>query len=380
VTNCSFRLPIVETKPSSLAKSPCCSSGFTIHQRNCRGVHDIRITEVEVIRYRCKSCGRTFTHRPRGVSRSSKSLRVHAAAVLGYWLGLSFERVAAFLAAIGIPIVKSTAFEYFQRAGSEALRHRRGRACPILRCAAADTTVFKVKGESIITSFIVDALSGKTISIQFLHKEDAETFVEDIRNALGATPELLITDDADAYKGAAETLGSRHQVCQAHVKKNLIRRINRIRREVPRGDRWYSPIKKDVRRLRGLVKRGKPLSIRLWKRAREILPTYLPAAPPGKGERASPAYRMRLLLTELVEYGLNLFTFRRIKDRQGRHLLDGTNNVCERAIGLDGKIRYRMMRGAKSRRALRRFLNLSAYIREKRLEGKLLIDLEPLVA
>ena len=33
-----------------------------------------------------------------------------------------------------------------------------------------------------------------------------------------------------------------------------------------------------------------------------------------------------------------------------------------------------------SRRALRRFLNLSAYIREKRLEGEVVIDLEPLVA
>jgi len=49
---------------------------------------------------------------------------------------------------------------------------------------------------------------------------------------------------------------------------------------------------------RGLQKSlgpGKKVTIRLWKWARQKLPTYLGARPPTKGERASPQYRMRLM-------------------------------------------------------------------------------------
>jgi len=104
--------------------------------------------------------------------------------------------------------------------------------------------------------------------------------------------------------------------------------------------------------------KGKKLTVRLWKRARDRLPGYLLAAPPRKGQEATPQYRMRLLLGELVEHGADLFTYRDLKDSEGRLLLDGTNNACERAIGWCGpsaglravslsnrKIRYRQMRG-----------------------------------
>ena len=59
---------------------------------------------------------------------------------------------------------------------------------------------------------------------------------------------------------------------------------------------------------------------------------------------------MRLVLSELVEHGADLLTYCNFKDSEGRLLLDGTNNACERAIGWCGRIQYRQMRGAKSRR------------------------------
>ena len=89
---------------------------------------------------------------------------------------------------------------------------------------------------------------------------------------------------------------------------------------------------------------------------------------------------MRLLLTQLVEHGPNLFTYRSFRDSEGRVLLDGTNNACERAIGWCGKIRYRQMRGAKSKRSLKDFLYVNTLLWEHKLAGKGPFQLAALVA
>jgi len=72
------------------------------------------------------------------------------------------------------------------------------------------------------------------------------------------------------------------------------------------------------------------------------------------GQQASPQYpafvaeatsaeyaRMRRMLTDLLEHGPNLFTCRAFTGKNAKPLLDGTNNVTERAIGWCGKVRYR---------------------------------------
>jgi transposase-like protein len=218
---------------------------------------------VEVVRYRCKSCRRTFTARPDGVSRSSKSLRVQGLAVMMWCMGLSFDAVVSVMRGLGVPLAKSTACGYVAKAGAAALRLRRKAERRKIRFAGMDTTVFKVKGRKVIAAFVTDALRGDTVAIEFVDGEDAG-----------------------------------------------------------------------------------------W---------------PGKGERASPRYRMRMLLTELVERGPQLFSHKRHRAEGGRYRLDGTNNVTERAIGLDGKWRHKTMRGGKSRRALRRTLNLHAHIRQRTL-------------
>ena len=68
---------------------------------------------------------------------------------------------------------------------------------------------------------------------------------------------------------------------------------------------------------------------------------------PQKGERAGPCpwYRMRMLTLRLWDNWERLVLFQ----TEGRAWMDGTNNLTERAIGRCGKIRYRTMRGYKTR-------------------------------
>lgn len=78
----------------------------------------------------------------------------------------------------------------------------------------------------------------------------------------------------------------------------------------------------------------------------EIHQRYTGAAPPGPGEKASLAYRLRLLFLDRWNLWRRLTRYRTWRGPQGE-TVDGTNNGCERAIGWWVKERYRTMRGYK---------------------------------
>ena len=71
---------------------------------------------------------------------------------------------------------------------------------------------------------------------------------------------------------------------------------------------------------------------------------YLAAAPPGKGETATLAYRLRGFSLDRWNLWGRLTRYRTWAGPDGE-TLDGTNNACERAIGWWVKERYRTMRG-----------------------------------
>jgi hypothetical protein len=73
---------------------------------------------------------------------------------------------------------------------------------------------------------------------------------------------------------------------------------------------------------------------------------YLAASPPGASEKATTAYRLRLLLLDRWNLWPRLTNYRTWQGANGE-ILDGTNNGCERAIGWWIKERYRTMRGYK---------------------------------
>ena len=72
---------------------------------------------------------------------------------------------------------------------------------------------------------------------------------------------------------------------------------------------------RNCRHLQRALRRGDRPTVRVWTWAR--LPAYLGARPPSKDERASSEYLTHLMLTNLVEHGLSMFTYRSLKDEKG---------------------------------------------------------------
>src|SRR6185369_7172355 len=73
---------------------------------------------------------------------------------------------------------------------------------------------------------------------------------------------------------------------------------------------------------------------------------YLGATKPPKGGAMSLAYRLRLFSLDRWNLWPRLTRYRTWQGPAGE-TVDGTNNVCERAIGWWVKERYRSMRGYK---------------------------------
>ena len=100
---------------------------------------------------------------------------------------------------------------------------------------------------------------------------------------------------------------------------------------------------RDLKRLGELILSRQPEK---EKELEEIHQRYIRAAPPRPGEKATVAYRLRLLFLDRWNLWRDLTRYR---DRRGpqKETIDGTNNGCERAIGWWVKERYRTMRGYK---------------------------------
>lgn len=310
--------------------------------RDHRGTHE----EVEVHRYKCLSCKRTFRHYPVGVSSKDQSERTVVLAALMYALGLSCSAASHLLRALGADVSKTTVWRDAQEAG-EALRRKRpeGR----VRVMGADESVFKVKGKEVVVGFVVDGVSGKTLGFEVLFEGDGRAFrrwLEPYAKELGA--EVLISDDNDSYSVAAAELGFSHQLCVAHVRKYLTKRsksiLEQATKEWDEHDHRLGKLQEDLRELRGLLKK---LPEEGERRIGQLHRGYLWAAPPTREgqevKQATAAYRMRMLTLKLW----NDWNKIRLHLARPELKLDGTNNASERGIS-KSKVRYKSMRGYKS--------------------------------
>ena len=157
-----------------------------------------------------------------------------------------------------------------------------------------DTTVFKVRGQKSVVGFITDAIGGGTLSIEFMEDEDAESLQNCLQRVAGPDLKVLISDDAKAYGLVAEAMGLEHQLCIAHAKKAFIRSSDSILKQTRKDHPSRKEILKGTWWLKRAMARGKRLSVRLWKRAKERLHSHLLTAPPGKGQQATPARMNRV--------------------------------------------------------------------------------------
>lgn len=87
-----------------------------------RNVDDTSKNEVEIFRYRCNGCKRTFRAYPKGHDQSRKTLRIRYLAALAWALGMSFREVSDFLRKHGIDLSHTTIW----RDGKEILAQVNG--------------------------------------------------------------------------------------------------------------------------------------------------------------------------------------------------------------------------------------------------------------
>jgi transposase-like protein len=349
--------PEIFPAPRGCPHADCGSQHVQFRQAVRKPVRDTQLTEVVAQRYQCPRCGRTFRVYPVGVSHDQTSARLKGMAVLFYVLGMSYGAVAIALGALGCPLSKVAVYYAVQEAGAavaglrrEAVRRGGGRVVGL----GADLTSIRCHGTWLTVGVGVDAVTGLALSIDVLPRADAATltaWVTDLAEAIGAT--VLISDDADPFKTAADACGLPQQVCTAHVRRNTAAWVEAIAPALADdadgslAALGVAPAQAvgDCQTLLRLVTERQPTS-----EASATLETihrrYVGATKPPAGGTMSLAYRLRLFSLDRWNLWGRLTRYRTWEGPDGERL-DGTNNACERAIGWWIKERYRSMRGYK---------------------------------
>jgi hypothetical protein len=230
----------------------------------------------------------------------------------------------------------------------------------------ADLTSVRCGGKWLTVGVSVDAVTGMALTVDLLPNGEAATlsaWVSDLAEAIGAA--VLVSDDADGFKIAADASGVAHQVCKAHVQRNTEAWVESIEPALADDSDGslatigVSPAQAldDGQELLRLMRERQPTP-----EAAAVLATihhrYLGAAKPLAGGTMSLAYRLRLFSLDRWNLWPRLTRYRRWAGPDGE-TLDGTNNACERAIGWWVKERYRSMRGYKRPQSV---LNVSRLI------------------
>jgi transposase-like protein len=338
--------------------SPGCGSPHVQHwQAVPKPLRDTQVQEVVAQRYRCVRCGRTFRVYPHGVSHDQTSARLKGVAVMFYVLGMSYGAVATALAALGWPLSKVAVYYAVQEAGAAVAGLRReavARGGGRIVALGADLTSVRCGGQWLSVGVSVDAVRGTVLSLDLLPNGETATlcaWVQEVAAMLGA--QVLVSDDADGFKSAADATGLLQQVCTAHVGRNTDAWVEAITPALARDADGslaligVAPTQAlaDCQELLRLMRERQPTP-----EAAALLATihrrYLGATKPAKGETMSLAYRLRLFSLDRWNLWGRLTRYRTWEGPDGE-TLDGTNNACERAIGWWVKERYRSMRGYK---------------------------------
>jgi len=365
--------PGVYELPEQCPYPDCEGRYFEVHQEHCaKAIRDPKYEDVEAQRHRCLRCGRTFRVYPKGVSRAQQSDALKAFSVLLYVLGLSYGAVSEALMALqlllgqALYLGKTTVYRNVQAAGQAARHLRRawlqqGRK---IRVLGADLTRVRCQGESLVVGVVVDDVTGIELSVDILDDESADTqvaWLREIADLVGA--EVLSSDDADAFKTAADELGLEQQICRAHVTPNVLDRVAELTiqaLETPDpmpSQMTVSPeqLVVDLQTIQGIIEGhphdGEQQLAGLYER-------YCFAPAPQEGEKATMWYRTRLLALHLWDNWARLTLYLHWQGADGERI-DGTNNACERAIGWGVKERYRSMRGYKRQQSV---LNVSTLL------------------
>jgi len=380
-------LPKVEPNefeyPKKCHRKGCPGMRFTPRQEVSKKIVDAQHLEVTAWRYECVKCGYVFRVYPKGVSEKQISKRVNGMAVMLYILGLSYGAVEIVLSSLGMGIGKTSVYRAVQAVAKQVP----GMRCEKLlsgyktKAVGADVTSVRCNGKWVTVGIAVDAINGMVLSIDELAGEDAEqlqAWLEPILDAVDA--DVVVSDDADAFKNVSDKTGRSQQVCKSHVGRNTDALVAELSAIIDAGqDHSLDAMRitseqalSDLDALKEMIHTRRPED---QSRLEAIYLRYANARKPGKGKKHDVAYRMRNLFMDRWNLWPRLTFYRDWKDEYGNVILDGTNNDCERAIGWWIKERYRSMRGYKQEHSALGISRLIAFAGNNLARGLRLADL-----
>jgi hypothetical protein len=352
-------LPKVEPSkfefPKKCPRQGCPGMRFFPRQEVSKKIVDAQHPEVTAWRCECTQCGYVFRVYPKGVNQKQISKRVNGMAVMMYILGLSYGAVEIVLHSLGMGIGKTSVFRAVQAVIEQVPGLKREALLSGYKTKAvgADVTSVRCNGQWVTVGIIVDAVNGMVLSIDELPGEDAEqlqVWLEPILDAVDA--DVVVSDDADAFKNVSDETGRSQQVCKSHVVRNTEALVEELSAIIGAGqDHSLEAIPvtpeqalEDLAALQEMIHSRRPEDQPCLEK---IYLRYANARKPGQGKKHDLAYRMRNLFMDRWNLWPRLTFYRTWKDEYGNEILDGTNNHCERAIGWWIKERYRSMRGYK---------------------------------
>jgi transposase-like protein len=380
-------LPKVEPKrfefPKECPRQGCAGKRFIPRQEVSKRIVDAQHPEVTAWRYECKQCGYVFRVYPKGVSQKQISKRVNGIAVMMYILGLSYGAVESVLGCLGMGIGKTSVYRAVQAVAQQVPGLKREKLLEGYRTDAigADVTSVRCNGKWVTLGIVVDATNGMVLSIDELPGEDAtqlQAWLEPIMEAVDA--DVVVSDDADAFKNVCDETGRSQQVCKSHVVRNTESLVAELSAIIRTGQDHSLDVLgvtaqqalDDLASLQEMIHARRPAD---QSRLEGIYLRYANAHKPGKGQKHPLAYRLRNLFMDRWNLWPRLTFYRTWKDEHGNEILDGTNNHCERAIGWWIKERYRSMRGYKQERSALGMSRLIALAGNNLARGLRLADL-----
>lgn len=317
----------IEIRPK---KCPYCQ-GETFQRwgRVGKPVRDSRFRGVQVYRYRCCHCHRTFRHYPQGVDRADQTHRLRKLAALFWVLGLSLRGVTLVLSAFRVSLSHMTVWRDLQEQAHLVKERRRWQPVRVLGLDGAYPLGWGKKRAVLIA---VDLGTGQPVAIGRIDESNPQAvrrWLEPLVKRLGVS--VMVSDDLASFRQVAEKLGLEHQVCQFHVRRWVGRTLHELRETVPKDWLWVLDEIKDL--LSELPPEGSRRLYQLWKQ--------IPGRQSAPHQRRLPLEQLRDLLIRLSEH------WDRYRVFDWHQEVPWTNNGTEQIIG-KMKMRSRTVRGYKS--------------------------------
>lgn len=316
-----------EKRPPSCPN--CQGETFQRWGRVRKPVRDNRLRSVQVYRYRCCHCHRTFRHYPPGVDPADQTQRLRKLVAIYWILGLSLRGVTIALAPFGLTLSHMTVWRDLQE--QAAILQKRRRWQPV-RVLGIDGAYPLLKGQKPPVLIAVDLGNGQPVAIGRVDETNPQAvrrFLAPLVKELGVS--VIVSDDLASFRRVAEKLEVEQQVCQFHVRRWVGRALRRLRDTVPKD--WLWVLAEVETLLAELPIDGSRRLFELWK--------LIPERRTGQGGPLSALSQLRELLLRLSNHWQSYRVF------DWHREVPWTNNVTEQAIGRM-KMRSRTVRGYKS--------------------------------